>query len=292
MDYRRLTRQNFKLEMLLGLGRSAQVYLATAPDGGQVALKLPRREVRTDKAMAERFAQEVSLSITLNHPHLVRGLAGRSDGEGAFLALEYLEEGTLDESLKKGQMSRAVALDCLSQIARALVYLHDKGIIHQDVKPSNIYLDGMVYKLGDFGVAKTRENPKAAERAGSPFYMAPELFAGEETTPASDAYSFGVMAFEMLVGNRPFIGEDLEAVTHAHLHKPIPPTNLPTALDKVVRALLNKDPKTRATPQAFLDVLVPGPAPLKAGEEKEKEKEKEKPQAKNKGLFGGLFRKR
>ncbi len=281
MDYRRLTRQNFKLEMLLGLGRSSQVYLATAPDGSQVALKLPRREVRTDKAMAERFAQEVSLSITLNHPHLVRGLSGRPEGEGAFLALEYLEEGTLDDSLKKGQMGRTVALDCLSQIARALIYLHEKGIVHQDVKPSNIFLDGLTYKLGDFGVAKTRENPKAAERAGSPFYMAPELFKGEDTALSSDSYSFGVMAYEMLVGHRPFVGEDLEALTHAHLHKPIPPTNLPPALDKVVRGLLNKDPQARATPQAFLDAINPAAKPAE-----------EKPQAKNKGLFGGLFRKR
>lgn len=288
MDYRRLTRQNFKLEMLLGLGRSSQVYLATAPDGGQVALKLPRREVRTDKAMAERFAQEVSLSITLNHPHLVRGLAGRPEGDGAFLALEYLEEGTLDDSLKMGQMSQPVALDCLSQIARALIYLHDKGIIHQDVKPSNIFLDGLMYKLGDFGVAKTREKLNTAERAGSPFYMAPELFSGDDTTVASDAYSFGVMAYEMLVGSRPFLGEDLETLTHAHLHKPIPHTALPPAIDKIVRALMSKDPKTRATPQAFLDALDPNKAvqASKAAEEKIKES------TKSKGFLGGLFRKR
>ena len=140
MDYRRLTRQNFKLDMLIGLGRSSQVYLAKGPDGTEVALKIPRREVRTDRVMAERFAQEVALSLTLNHPNLVRGLSGRPEGEGAFLALEYMEEGTLDDSLKKGQMSREVALDCLSQIAQAVVFLHDKGIIHQDIKPQNILL--------------------------------------------------------------------------------------------------------------------------------------------------------
>ena len=283
MDYRRLTRQNFKLDMLIGLGRSSQVYLAKAPDGTEVALKIPRREVRTDKVMAERFAQEVSLSMTLQHPSLVRGLSGRPEGEGAFLALEYMEEGTLDESIKKGQMSREVALDCLSQIAKAIIFLHDKGIIHQDIKPANIFLYGLNYKVGDFGVAKTKENPKPSERAGSPFYMAPELFAGEPSSMASDAYSFGIMAFELLVGKRPFLGEDLEALTHSHLHKMTPATNLPPHLDRVVRGLLNKDPAQRFQIQAFLNALKPQVAEVPPVASKTPEK--------SKGLFG-IFKKK
>ncbi|MDX2003695.1 MAG: serine/threonine-protein kinase [Meiothermus sp.] len=285
MDYRRLTRQNFKLDMLIGLGRSSQVYLAKAPDGTEVALKIPRREVRTDRVMAERFAQEVALSLTLNHPNLVRGLSGRPEGEGAFLALEYMEEGTLDDSLKKGQMSREVALDCLSQIASAVVFLHSQGIIHQDIKPANIFLDGLTYKLGDFGVAKTRENPKPTERAGSPFYMAPELFAGEQASPASDAYSFGVMAYEMLVGKRPFVGEDLDALAYAHLHKVLPPTNLPPHLDRVVRGMLNKDPATRLLIQAFQQALKPQSAPVPQNQPGAKSADKPR------GLFG-LFKKK
>ena len=286
MDYRRLTRQHYKLEMLLGLGRSSQVYLACAPDGTKVALKVPRREVRTDRALAERFAQEVALSLALNHANLVRGLSGRPEGEGAFLALEYFEEGTLEDRLKKGPLSREVALDCLSQIAQALIYLHERGVIHQDVKPSNIFIDGMLFKLGDFGVAKTRENPRPLERAGSPFYMAPELFLGEEATPASDAYSFGVMAFELLVGKRPFVGETLEEISHAHLHKPPPPTHLPPHLDRIVRSLLAKDPAIRATPKAFLQIVQNSPP----SEPPPKSTPEEKP-SKGKGLFG-LFRKR
>ncbi|GIW23754.1 serine/threonine-protein kinase [Meiothermus sp.] len=288
MDYRRLTRQHYKLEMLLGLGRSSQVYLAHAPDGTKVALKVPRREVRTDRALTERFAQEVALSLTLNHANLVRGLSGRPEGEGAFLALEYFEEGTLEDSLRKGPLSREVALECLSQIAQALIYLHDRGIIHQDVKPSNIFIDGLLFKLGDFGVAKTRENPKPLERAGSPFYMAPELFLGEPATPASDAYSFGVMAFELLVGKRPFVGETLEELSHAHLHKLPPPTNLPPHLDRIVRNLLAKDPALRATPKAFLQVVQGTPQT----EPKPNKTPPEDKPPKGKGLFGGLFRKR
>ncbi|MCS7058387.1 MAG: serine/threonine protein kinase [Meiothermus sp.] len=287
MDYRRLTRQDFRLEMLLGLGRSSQVYLARAPDGTQVALKVPRREVRTDKALTERFAQEVALSLTLSHPNLVRGLSGRPEGEGAFLALEYFPDGTLEDLLKKGPLSREMALDCLTQVAQALLYLHERGIVHQDVKPSNIFVDGTRFKLGDFGVAKTRENPKPLERAGSPFYMAPELFLGEPATPASDAYSFGVMAFELLVGKRPFLGESLEELTYAHLHKLPPPTHLPPHLDRILRNLLAKDPAIRATLKAFLQTVLSPPAPPAQPSKAEKG---EKPQ-RSRGIFR-LFRKR
>ncbi|RDI95081.1 serine/threonine protein kinase [Meiothermus sp. QL-1] len=285
MDYRRLTRQDFKLEMLLGLGRSSQVYLARAPDGTQVALKVPRREVRTNRALAERFAQEVALSLSLSHPHLVRGLAGRPEGEGAFLALEYFPEGTLEDRLRKGPLGREEALECLTQIAQALLYLHERGIVHQDVKPSNIFVEGNRFRLGDFGVARTRENPRPLERAGSPFYMAPELFAGEAATPASDAYSFGVMAFELLVGKRPFVGETLEELGYAHLHRLPPPTGLPPHLDRIVRNLLVKDSATRATLKAFLQIVQKASSP-----EPPKPPQEEKPV--RKGFLGLLFRKR
>jgi serine/threonine-protein kinase len=286
MDYRQLTRQHYKLEMLLGLGRWSQVYLARAPDGTKVALKVPRREVRMDRSLTERFAQEVALSLSLNHTNLVRGLSGRPEGEGAFLALEYFEEGTLEERLRKGPLSREEALSCLSQIAHALIYLHSRGVIHQDVKPSNIFIAGTLFKLGDFGVAKTRENPKPLERAGSPFYMAPELFAGESATPASDAYSFGVMAFELLVGRRPFVGETLEEITHAHLHRLPPSAHLPPHLDRVVRNLLAKDPAIRASPKAFLQAIQSN----SQGKPSSESAREEKP-SKAKGWFS-LFRKR
>jgi len=248
MNLRRLRREDFRLELLLGLGKTAQVYLARAPDGTEVALKLPRKEVREDERLAQMFAQEVRLSMGLHHPNLVRGLAGKPFGEGAFVALEYMPDGTLESRLRKGPPGLEEALTILAQLTEALLYLHGRGIVHQDVKPANVFLSGPVAKLGDFGVARTQDNPNPLERAGSPFYMAPELFQGQAATPAADAYSLGVVAYELLTGRRPFYAESYEGLMAAHLTQPPPPLpelELPPKLARRIQGLLAKNPAER-----------------------------------------------
>ena len=253
---RTLTLDAFKRELFLGSGATSQVFLARDPEGNPVALKIPKREVRENTELAKRFAREVRLSLGIAHPHIVKGLAGKPYGPGAFLALEYFEEGTLGERVKKGNLPRELKLAYLAQIARALKYLHNLGIVHQDVKPANVFIRGKVAKLGDFGVAKTREEPTPLERAGSPFYMAPELFEGQEATPASDAYSFGVMAYEILAGRRPFVGETYEELMTAHLtNRPMPLKDENPALARAIMGLLEKDPGKRATIEDFLEAL-------------------------------------
>ena len=250
-----LRRQDFRLEMLLGLGKTAQVFLARAPGGEPVALKIPRREVKEDPALAERFAREVRLSMGLGHPHVVKGLAGHPYGEGAFLALEYFPDGSLEERLKQGPLDRDEAVRVLKGLGAALVYLKKLGIVHQDIKPANLFLDGHKVKLGDFGVAFTREE-KPLDRAGSPFYMAPELFRGQVASPASDAYSYGVLAYELLTGRRPFYGETFEELQVAHLtHEPRMPKELPRPLAQALKGLLAKDPRARAGVEDFLEAL-------------------------------------
>lgn len=249
-----LKRKDFRLHMLLGLGQTAQVYLAEAPDGQKVALKLPRKEVRQDPRLAERFAREVSLSLSLKHPHLVQGLYGIPFGEEAFLALEYLEEGTLEERLLKGPLSQEEAMRALLQVGQALLFLHEKGFLHQDVKPSNVFVGKEGYKLGDLGTVRPLAEA-SLEYAGSPHYLAPELFLGAKPSPKSDAYSFGVMAYELLTGRRPFRGETLEALRNAHLLLPPPPTSLPPRLDKALRRLLAKTPEERLDIKGFVEVL-------------------------------------
>ncbi|WP_038056374.1 serine/threonine-protein kinase [Thermus amyloliquefaciens] len=249
-----LKRKDFRLRMLLGLGQTAQVYLAEAPSGETVALKLPRKEVRQDPKLAERFAREVSLSLSLRHAHLVRGLHGVPFGEEAFLALEYLEKGTLEDLLLQKPLPQEEAVRALLQVGEALLFLHQRGLVHQDVKPSNVFVGEGVYKLGDLGTVRPLEEA-SPEYAGSPHYLAPELFLGAKPSPKSDAYSFGVMAYELLTGKRPFRGETLEELRNAHLLLPPPPTSLPPRLDKALRRLLAKNPEERLDLKTFLEVL-------------------------------------
>jgi serine/threonine-protein kinase len=250
-----LRRRDFRLEMLLGLGKTAQVFLARAPGGEPVALKIPRREVKEDPALAERFAREVRLSMGLGHPHVVKGLAGYPYGEEAFLALEYFPDGSLEERLKRGPLDEEGAVRVLKGLGAALIYLRKLGIVHQDIKPANLFLDGHKVKLGDFGVAFTREE-KPLDRAGSPFYMAPELFLGKTATPASDAYSYGVLAYELLTGRRPFYGETFEELRMAHLtHEPPMPSSLPRPVARALKGLLAKDPRARARVEDLLEAL-------------------------------------
>ncbi|TBH21090.1 serine/threonine protein kinase [Thermus thermamylovorans] len=250
--------------MLLGLGQTAQVYLAEAPSGQKVALKLPRKEVRQNPGLAERFAREVSLSLSLHHPYLVRGLAGVPFGEEAFLALEYMEGGPLEERLLRGPLPREEAVKALLQVGEALLFLHDKGFIHQDVKPSNVFVGEGVYKLGDLGTARPLGD-RTAEYAGSPHYLAPELFLGALPSPQSETYAFGIMAYELLTGRRPFRGETLEELRNAHLFLPPPPTGLPIRLDKALRRLLSRNPGERLDLKAFLEVLQRPEAPPAPG---------------------------
>ncbi|WP_117238501.1 serine/threonine-protein kinase [Thermus sediminis] len=240
--------------MLLGLGRSAQVYLAEAPGLGQVALKLPKKEVRQDPKLAERFAREVSFSLSLKHPHLVRGLAGVPLGEEAFLALEYFPQGTLEARLLKGRLSQEEAVRALLQIGEALLYLHKKGFLHQDVKPANVFVGEGIYKLGDLGTLRPLLD-RTQEYTGSPHYLAPELYLGALPSERSEVYAYGVMAYELLTGRRPFRGETLEELRDAHLLLPPPPTGLPPRLDKALKRLLAKNPEERLTLKAFLEVL-------------------------------------
>lgn len=204
-------------QRLLGRGNSAWVYLASDARGRKVALKVPFPETLENPERAERFANEVRLSLQLKHDHLVVGYAGVPFGASSFLAMRYFPEGTLTRWLELGRVADREALVILSDIARALTFLHAQGVVHQDVKSQNVYLDAGRAALGDFGAAYFIA--QGGRVAGSPFYMAPEIYRGDLGTPASDVYSLSVLAYELLAGERPFVSDTYEGLMAAHLSR-------------------------------------------------------------------------
>ena len=208
---------------LLGEGGMGRVYKAYDEVLEEwVVLKTLPMELRKDSRLLERFFREAKIGRKLSHPHIVR-VYDLYDLEGVwYLAMEYVE----GRDLKGLISSRGCGLEVeevfklVRQICEGLGYAHSQGIIHRDIKSSNILVSfSGVAKLSDFGIAKARELvgfTRSGERLGSPAYMSPEQFRGGEVDERSDIYSLGVVIFEMLTGRLPFEG-DFSQLMRAHL---------------------------------------------------------------------------
>lgn len=242
----------YEVRQRLGVGRTAEVWLARDVAAGRdVALKLPRPLLRSDTTLRRMFENEVQITLSLDHPNVVRAFAGRSTGDDAFLALEYCAGGTLDQRLlEKGRLPVETAARLVHEVALGLAHTHDRRVIHRDVKPANVFLDADGHaKLGDFGTG-TFQADDVSERVGTAFYMAPEIFEGLATSVRSDVYSLGVLAYEVLAGERPFVGATYDALMFAHLHslprdlRAVRP-ELRTMIPRVVSRALSRDPERR-----------------------------------------------
>ncbi|MDF1522014.1 MAG: serine/threonine-protein kinase [Trueperaceae bacterium] len=204
----------------LGVGQTAVVWLAhEAANDRLVALKLPKASVHANPVLRRMFENEVHITLKLDHPNVVRAFDGRPTGDHAFLSLEYCPGGTLDQLLlERGRLPLERARELVHQVAMGLEHTHDARVLHRDVKPANVFVGAAgEAKLGDFGTG-TFGGEDAAERVGTAFYMAPEVFEGRSTSIRSDVYSLGVLAYEVLAGERPFVGDTYDALMFAHLH--------------------------------------------------------------------------
>ncbi|MCS7060975.1 MAG: protein kinase [Anaerolineae bacterium] len=208
----------------IGRGGMATVYRATAPHGNLVAIKILDRHLAADPSVRLRFQQESRL--TLMHPNIVRVLEyGEHEGQ-PYIVMEYIAGESLDRLIaRKGCLTPQEYALILDDVARALEYAHKHGVIHRDVKPSNILIrpNGQAL-LSDFGVAKLAEQTAytaTRSRIGSALYMSPEQAAGAyELTPASDIYALGVTTYYALCGRHPFEGENEIVVARMHMDDP------------------------------------------------------------------------
>lgn len=203
--------------------------------GGRVALKVLKPERAVREVFRHRFMREAKSAVMIDHPNVVDVLDFGETPEGLlFIAMEFLEGEDLSSYLgRNGRLHWPHAVVVLRQIAAALAAAHDCGVVHRDVKPSNILLrqdgsGGLIVKLLDFGVAKlenqmvSRVLTRADDVVGTVLYMSPEQAEGRTADLRSDVYAFGVTAFQTLTGRVPFPGRDLFKVMSAHLNDPPP----------------------------------------------------------------------
>jgi serine/threonine-protein kinase len=252
---------DYRLEAMLGRGGMGEVYRAYDTRHDRVvALKVLSTELAADRSYRERFRREAHLCARLNEPHIVPiHRYGEIDGR-LFLDMRLVPGRDLAQVLEaEGTLPPQRAVSIVGQVARALDAAHADGLVHRDVKPSNIRLteedDDFAYLL-DFGIARSLTDADGpaltmtGAALGSVDYMAPERFLEQPLDERVDVYSLACVLYECLTGRRPFTGDGLAAMMYAHLRvdAPAPSTvqrAVPRALDDVVRKGLAKEPDER-----------------------------------------------
>lgn len=245
MDLIGQTLGKYELIEEIGRGGMATVYKAwDATDQCYVALKVLPTYFQHDTDFLKRFLHEAQSAAQLDHPNIVSVYeAGEVDGTN-YIAMEYVEGGSLQGTLTGKPIDLSTAISIVAQIASALAYAHAHGVVHRDVKPSNILLtkEGRAL-LSDFGIAKASEQSRitlTGTLVGTPQYMSPEQADGRAVDHRSDLYALGVVLYQMLTGNPPFSGDTPLVVLHKQVYEPpLPPRALnPTIPVKVERVLL------------------------------------------------------
>jgi len=266
----------YRIDAFLGRGAVGEVYEAFDRElGDAVAVKILRPEIARDERALQRFKREIQLARRVTHPNVCRAFdlvyhtptrTGEEDPEEppaqVFLTMELLRGETLEQLLaRQGRMGTAEALPVIGHIVAALAAAHANGVVHRDLKSGNIFLvpepSGTRAVVTDFGLAwsSIETNDSASltatgELVGSPAYMAPEQVRGEEATPATDIYALGVVLFEMVTGELPFVGKSAFYTALKRLQEPAPSprlhlSDLDPAWEKTILRCLEREPAKR-----------------------------------------------
>jgi eukaryotic-like serine/threonine-protein kinase len=257
---------DYEVTGILGVGGMGQVYQVRHTISHRIeALKVlaPGRAMTNE--IVGRFLREIQLLASLHHPNITAlHTAFRYEGE-LIMIMEFVEGLTLSAKLSASPMMLGTSLNHTQQVLAGLAYAHERGVIHRDVKPSNIMIsnNGQV-KLLDFGLAVPLLGPELTRTGtvlGSLHYMSPEQVLGEQIDARSDVYSVGVTLYQLITGRVPFDGASEYSIANGHLNsEPINPikinSELPVRLSEIVLKSLAKSPADRyQTAKEFLDAL-------------------------------------
>ncbi|MBU1570857.1 MAG: serine/threonine protein kinase, partial [Proteobacteria bacterium] len=237
------------VRLISNQGGMADVYEAFQPSlKRKVAAKKIKKEFIMNEDIRRRFEDEAIGLAKLNHPNIVQIIDFNK--ENLILFLEFINGKTLDVILKeKGKLAVPEALRIISQVLSGLQYAHSKGIVHRDIKPGNIFItEGDEVKITDFGIAKIiggdvidqSHKTRNGVQLGTPSYMSPEQFLGEEVDPRSDIYASGVMLYQLVTAKLPFVADSLTKIALMHTQQaPVTPAEVsPDISDKLSSIIL------------------------------------------------------
>ncbi len=261
----------YRIVALLGRGGMGEVYRADDLTLGQpVALKFLPIGLQRDGERLARFRSEVSIARQVSHPNVCR-VYDIGDIEGAtFLSMEYIDGEDLASLLRRiGRLPVDKGLEIARQICAGLGAAHERGVVHKDLKPANVMIDGRGHaRIADFGLAAAGD-ASIAEIAGTPAYMSPEQFEGEPATVRSDIYALGLVLYEIFTGKRAFSGSTVREF--AELHRGRTPSSmtalvsdLDPAIERAIERCLEKDPSARPPTALAVAASLPGGDPLAA----------------------------
>ena len=259
----------FHIKKILGQGAMGEVYLGEDPSiGREVAIKTILPSAAQGDEAKERFAREAKAAGALNHPNLVTIYEFGEDQGVLYIAMELVPGHDLQELLQDQSLTRIEVLEVLGQVCDGLDFAHRQGVVHRDIKPTNIRVqrDGkkLRAKVMDFGVARVANSDMTATGMvmGTVSYMAPEYIRSGKPDPRSDLFAVGVMLYEALSGRKPFSGDTTPTILYKIVNEPPEPIDLSMlqGISPLVRSVLDKglskDPDTRyQTGEAFAKAL-------------------------------------
>jgi serine/threonine protein kinase/alpha-tubulin suppressor-like RCC1 family protein len=256
-ELRRATLGDYEIAAELGRGGMATVYLAhEIALERKVAIKVMSPSLLSGgRSMADRFKREARTAAALSHPHIIPIYGVRESGRLLFFIMKFVQGRSLDAIVKEhGPLPIKMVQAILAQAGSALDYAHRHGIIHRDIKPANIMLDVDGWAVvTDFGIAKVTQSQgltMTGATIGTPTYMSPEQCAAREITGATDQYSLGIAAYEMITGRVPFDADSVMSLMWQHFHEPPRPIleqrpDCPPDLARAIERMLAKAPADR-----------------------------------------------
>ena len=261
----------YKIQGVLGKGAMGLVYDGVDPNlDRRVAIKtiLTRKlDPEAARMIAVRFEREVRAVARLNHRNIVQVYDFGTEGELAYIVMEFIEGKELKDRMDAGErFDLKTAFRIMIELLDALEFAHEAGIVHRDIKPANVMIDGAGHaKLTDFGVARVAdpgdqaEATRAGAMVGTPSYMSPEQIQGQMVDRRTDIFSAGIIFYQFLTGQKPFEGTQFALQQKIVMEDPVWPSaivQVPPAFDRVVARALAKDVEQRyQTARAFSDAL-------------------------------------